>query len=285
MLPTIFRKGINFTLGLGAIAEIRNVLINLGWEIISESGTELTIKSSKDCYVSFFRDDTHLLVRSAASVGTEIDLSPALSLPYTELAINQIWLTANQEAIALTIKNGGDNSYQGIWVGHLKDSDNQGLGYIRDDLTTTYIYKNDVWRVLGSNYTYTFDNFGSFPTTTSDRLTVAATPIRYYDFESDQNSAYKAYEGSLNGATNDPLLDFYCLIAGKSSAIAYGLSDGEGNSPELDYLGVVQFLCTGMASLGGGAIVSTTTAGLVSLPSGAEYMSCGGSRWQGMRIG
>ncbi len=269
---TIFRKGINFTLGLGAIAEIRNVLLNLGWESILESETELTIKSVKGCCVNFVLDD---LVLVHIEVGA--NSSPTLSLPYTELTTNQIWLTANEEAIALTIKNGGDNSYQGIWAGNLQDSDNQGLGYIRDDLSTTYIYKNNVWRVLGSNYTYTFDNFGSFPTTTSDRLTVAATPIRYYDFESDQNSAYKAYEGSLNGATNDPLLDFYCLIAGKSSAIAYGLSDGEGNSPELDYLGVVQFLCVGMASLNGGEVIT--------LPSGVQYLSSGGKQWQGMRIG
>lgn len=279
-LPTIFRKGINFTLGLGAIspgashpviAEIRNTLINLGWQIITQTESGITLKSIKDCYVSFELDDSSNLV-----VGVGVDSSPTLSLPYTELATNQLWLTANGEAIALTVKNGGDNVYQGIWAGHLKESDNQGLGYIRDDLSSTYILKNNAWRVLSNDFTYTFNNFGSFPTTTSDRLTVAATPVRYYDFEDNRNSAYKAYEGALNGATNEPLLDFYSLIAGKSSAIAYGLSDGEGNAPELDYLGVVQFLCVGMASLNGGEIVT--------LPSGAEYMSCGGKRWQGMRI-
>ena len=287
MLPTIFRKEINFTLGINAIAEIRNTLINLGWEIITQTESEITLKSIKDCCVSFVLDDSVLVVDSR--VGDSF--SPTLSLPYTELATNQLWLSANGEAIALTIKKGSDNTYKGLWAGHLKDSrgsqgteetsvhapsDNQGLGYISDDLSSTYILKDNEWRVLSTVFTYSNSEFSSFPTTTSDRLTVAATPVRYYDYESNENSAYKAYEGALNGATGEPLLDFYCLIAGKSSSIAYGLSDGEGNAPELDYLGVVQFLCTGMASLNGGEIVT--------LPSGVKYMSCGGSRWQGMRI-
>ena len=277
MLPTIFRKAINFSLGINAIAEIRNTLLNLDWVIQEETDTEILVKSQKGCYLSIQVDfSTSYVVIKGDVAGDKAKLSSALTLSYTEESLNQLWLTANKEAIALTIKEGANNSYQGLWAGHLKDSDRWGLGYIKDDLNSIYLLKNDGWRILSSSFTYSFDSFSSFPTTTSDRLTVAATPVRYYDFEDNRNSAYKAYEGSVNGATNKPLLDFYALIEGKNSAIAYGTSDGEGNAPTLNYLGVVQFICTGMASLNAGAIVT--------LPSNAEYMSCGGKSWQGMRI-
>ena len=202
--------------------------------------------------------------------------TPALTLSYQEEGLNNIWITANSEALAVTIKNAADSSYQGLWFGFIKDSDLWGLGYIKDDLSSTYILKNNVWRILSASFSNSSDSFSSFPVVTSDRLTTAATPIRYYDYEDERNSGYQATLGAVNGATGKAQLDFYALIEGKSSSIAYGLSDGENNAPLLNYLGVVQFVCTGMASLSPGAIVT--------LPSGAQYISTGADGWQGMRI-
>ncbi len=275
-LPTIFRKGINFSLGINGLAEIRNTLINLDWTIVTEDETKVLVKSPRGCYLRIATNNLTIDFQGDLA-GDEVKLSPALTLSYQEEALNKIWITANSEALAVTIKNAADSSYQGLWFGFLKDSERWGLGYIKNDLNSTYILKNNVWSVLATSFSNSTDSFSSFPVTTSDRLTVAATPIRYYDYEDSRNSAYQAPLGAVNGATLKAQLDFYALIEGKSSAIAYGISDGENNAPLLTYLGVVQFACVGMASLSGGAIVT--------LPSGARYLSCGNVGWQGMRVG
>ena len=290
--PTIFRKGINFSLGINGLAEIRNTLINLDWTIVTEDSTKVLVKSSNGCYLKMESTNNLTISFQGDLAGDETKLSPALTLPYQEEGLNKIWITANSEALAVTIKNAADSSYQGLWFGFLKDSERWGLGYIKDDLGSTYILKNNVWQILSASFSNgaighgeatspslapnSSDSFSSFPTTTSDRLTVAATPIRYYDYEDDRNSAYQAYKGGVNGATGKAQLDFYALIEGKSSSIAYGISDGENNAPLISYLGALQFCCVGMASLSPGAIVT--------LPSGAQYISCGGEGWQGMRI-
>ena len=273
---TIFRKGINFSLGINGLAEIRNTLINLDWTIITEDETKVLVKSLKGCYLRIESTNNLTIDFQGDIAGDEVKLSPALTLSYQEEALNKIWITANSEALAVTIKNAADSSYQGLWFGYLKDSDTWGLGYIKDDLSSTYILKNNAWRVISSSFSTSVDSFSSFPVTTSDRLTTAATPIRYYDYEDNRNSGYQATLGAVNGATGKAQLDFYALIEGKSSSIAYGLFDGENNAPLLNYLGVVQFVCTGMASLSPGAIVT--------LPSGAQYISTGTDGWQGMRI-
>ena len=275
-LSTIFRKGINFSLGINGLAEIRNTLINLDWTIVTEDETKVLVKSPRGCYLRIESTNNLTIDFQGDLAGDEVKLSPALTLSYTEEALNKIWITANSEALAVTIKNAADSSYQGLWFGYLKDSDTWGLGYIKDDLSSTYILKNNAWRVISSSFSTSVDSFSSFPVTTSDRLTTAATPIRYYDYEDNRNSGYQATLGAVNGATGKAQLDFYALIEGKSSSIAYGLSDGENNAPLLNYLGVVQFVCTGMASLSPGAIVT--------LPSGAQYISTGTDGWQGMRI-
>lgn len=272
ILPTIFRKGISFSLGVNAIAEIRNTLLNLNWMLVSESETEVLLRSFKGCEVNLVLDTSSFLVR--VQDGESGNLSPILSVGFEELALNQLWLTANEEAIALTVKNGSDNSYIGLWAGYLQESNYFGLGYIGDDLQT-YIFKDNEWLVLSTGFTYSNYSVGSFPSLTYDRLAVATTPIRYYDFEDDRNSAFEAYKGAVNGATNEPLLDFYPIIEGKGSAIGYGLSDGEGNAPKLGYLGLVQFACVGMQSLAGGTVVT--------IPSGVQYLCCGDD-YQGMRI-
>ena len=275
--PTIFRKGINFSLGINGLAEIRNTLLNLDWTIVTEEETIVLVKSPKGCYLKIESTNNLTISFQGDLAGDETKLSPALTLPYKEEALNKIWITANSEALAVTIKNAADSSYQGLWFGFLKDSERWGLGYIKDDLSSTYILKNKVWRILSFSFSHSSDSFSSFPVTTSDRLTVAATPIRYYDYEDSRNSAYQAPKGAVNGATGKAQLDFYALIEGKSSSIAYGISDGENNAPLISYLGLVQFCCVGMASLSPGAIVT--------LPSGARYLSAGSKGWQGMRIG
>ena len=282
-LPTIFRSesGIVFSLADNLKSEIKTTLLNAQWEIVAENATRLLFKGKHDrtenyCYLRIELDSEQFIVNGDV-VGDESNLSPTLFLSFTESALNRLWISANKGAIALCIFNAGDNSYKGIWLGFLRsDNPRWGLGYLKCDINSNYLLKDNAWRIQSAGFSTNLDSFSSFPTATFDRLTTAATPVQYYDRADPNNSAYKAYNGQVNGATNKPQLDFYGIIEGKSSAISYGLSEGEGNAPKLNYLGTVYFAATGLASLPAGEIVTTTT--------GAKYMSVGGNGWQGMRI-
>ncbi len=290
-LPTIFRSeaGIVFSLADNLNSEIKTTLLNAQWEIIAENATRLLFKgkhalSENCCYLRMELNSNQVIIGGDA-VGDESNLSPTLSLSFTESVLNRLWISANQQAIALCIKDAGDNSYKGIWFGFLRGSNSRwGFGYIKSDINSNYLLTENAWRVQSISFTPNFDSFSSFPSATFDRLTTAATPLQYYDRSDPKNSAYKAYNGQINGATNQPQLDFYGIVEGNKSATseavafgtAYGLSEGEGNAPKLNYLGTVYFAATGLASVGAGEIVTTTT--------GAKYMSVGGNGWQGMRI-
>ncbi len=282
-LPTIFRSesGIVFSLADNLKSEIKTTLLNAEWEIIAENATRILFKGKHDstenyCYFRIEFNSEQVMVGGDA-VGDESNLSPTLSLSFTKSVLNRLWISANQQAIALCIKNAGDNSYKGIWFGFLRsDNPRSGFGYLNSDINSNFLLKNNAWRVQSAGFTTNFDSFCSFPSATFDRLTTAATPVQYYDRPDTSNSAYKAYNGQVNGATNQPQLDFYGIIEGKSSAISYGLTEGEGNAPKLNYLGTVYFAATGLASINAGEIVT--------LPTGAKYLSCGGNGWQGMRI-
>ncbi len=255
-------------------------MLNAQWEGIAEDAVRILFKGKYNennyCYLRIETTLDTLIVRGDIS-GDETNLSPVLTLPFIDQGFNRLWLSANRAALALCIKT-AEGSYKGIWFGYLRsDTPRWGLGYIKSDLDSIYLLRNNEWRTSSYGFSPAMNSLSSFPVTTFDRLTTANTPVQYYDSTDNRNSAYKAYNGQVNGVTSQPQLDFYALVEGKNSAIAYGLSaEGEGNAPKLTYLGTVQFLATGLASLSGGAIVST--------PTGAKYMSTGNEGWQGMRI-
>ena len=281
-LPTIFRSesGEIFSLADNLKSEIRNTLLNAQWEIAAENATRILFKGRYNqenyCYLRVETNLNTLMIQGDIS-GDETDLSPVLTLPFIDQGFNRLWLSANRAALALCIKT-AEGSYKGIWFGYLRsDTPRWGLGYIKSDLDSSYLLKNNEWRTSSYGFSFAMNSLSSFPITTFDRLTTASTPVQYYDSTDNRNSAYKAYNGQVNGVTSQPQLDFYALVEGNNSAIAYGLSaEGEGNAPKLTYLGTVEFLATGLASLSGGEIVTTST--------GAKYMSTGNEGWQGMRI-
>lgn len=281
--PTaIFRKSISFATVDNAIAEIQNTLTSAGWNILSFDNTEITLQAThsngnSNCYFRFAKVGANTIEVQGDLLGDKTKLSP--SLTFSASGTNQLTETANSQAAAISFNNEG-----GFWLGFLRQEGQGegldpvwGLGLIKDGVEETYIAVDGKWVNIAQGYTVDTDQRSSYPVHNSDRLTTASTPIKYYENPDPRNSAYMAHNGQVNGATGQVQLGCFIIISGATSAIAYGIAaQGDQNAPKQSYHGVVEFVCDGMRSLNGGSVKTEAT--------GAQYMSVGGTGWNGMQI-
>ncbi|ELS01209.1 hypothetical protein Xen7305DRAFT_00009110 [Xenococcus sp. PCC 7305] len=283
-VPTIFRDSINFAVTANAIAEIRNTLENAGWTLEVETTEYIlmsaTHSSSEKCYFKFTETSSTQLSIQGDLLGDDTKLSPAIAFTISDSITNQLHESANAQAAAISFNDDG-----GLWLGFLLQ-DGQGadqdpvwgLGLIKDGVQQTYIVVDGAWVSIADSFTVASNSLNSYPVHNSDRLTTAATPVLFYDNATATNSAYKAQNGQINGATLKAQLDFFAILSGLTSKVAYGtLAEGDRNAPKLSYHGIVDLVADGGNSLGAGETATTET--------GAVFRSVGGNGWNLMRSG
>lgn len=283
---TAFRNNISFLVNDNFRAEASAALQAVGWTPISETSTRSLFSCThSDGITKFFlrieADATTGQIKLQGSIDeTESRLSSAYFLPYTEGSSNLSFETINSDSGVICVRNASDLVFQGVWFGFFKSPlARYGIGYTTGNISESETYDTRLarWRKLSEAFTFSYSQVSSFPTNGLDRLTVSATPVRYYDYEgTPTNSAIFAYKGQINPIRNKAELSFYGAVEGDVSTLNYGLvAEGENVAPRVEYLGTIQNLVTGMASVKGGDVVTSD--------SGIQYMSTS-DLGQGMRI-
>ena len=286
-LPAVIRSGIVFVEGDNYRTELSNVITGSGWTKISETNTRSLFEathtdgSSKFYLISRINDDGNQIILRGSFDVEETVLSPELVIPFTPNTSNIIYEAFNSQSGAMCIRDGSTQDFIGVWFGFFKHPiARMGIGFTTNDLFMSYVYDPILqrWRSLNEGFVYDYANFSSFPTIGFDRLTVSEHPARFFDNQqNDQNSARFAYNGRINAYTNNAQLSFFSVFEGYSSLLSYGLlPSGENVGVPFNYLGEIEFLATGLASLTQGTVVTSDT--------GIQYLSTGDKQWQGMRI-
>lgn len=282
-LPTIFRNDISFAVTDNAIAEIRNVLQNIGWTQVTSGDTFILMSAThtntvNKCYFRFTKvSDTQLSIQGDL-LGNGVALSTAIAFTFTT-GTNKIFTSANSQAATISFNESG-----GLWLGFLKDdgvgktadgldqSPVWGLGLIKDGVQETYLVVDGAWINIANSFVISSTSLSSYPMINSDRLTTAATPLSTFSNSVSTNSAFNAQNGQVNGSTGQVELDFYAIVSGLGSQLSYGTTaEGLNNAPKLSYHGVVDLVADGGNSLTGGALTTTAT--------GAQFRSVGGNSW------
>ena len=291
--------GYKFGTSIELIDKLDFELTNAGWTKVGKvAGTSLlmrgnSIANNHNCYVQFTISNYTAVTNGkylnvSGWLAESSNQSTVRSLTFIEstqsmLAINRLWLTADQEAGCLAIF-GSNGDYGGIHFGFLDRIDNTdqwawmvGLiharGYVYGQVAKAK-YDNSIWQTIGPRYTTkycSYDNFAgttqNFPMSTVDFM-VRGKNYYHNTFADASNAFLNPPSGRLNYDGN-PVIDSYYYLEATSNGSGF-------LSQQLYFRGNVKFAYTGTSTL-------KPMQQVIDSKSGYRFLAIGPG-WQAMRI-
>jgi hypothetical protein len=237
-------------------------------------------------------------------------LSNEWRLECTNGSTNRLWLTCNQDHLAMVIQD-FSGSCQSLYAGYLLRLDPSDTYAFVIGIPNTVVYDNStsfngqatnsnffsiqIGRDFSTNSINWFypqlGYFGSLSFNAGGRVSPINGPYFGFGFinrhcvahlpavdsnqTSSSNAARNCLNGNSNGLNNKTVLGEYYFVEGNTTDSSYGTNKGI-LPPELYFRGVVQSVTVGMSHLLDGVQVTNNL--------GQRFISGGGLTYQGIRI-
>lgn len=313
--------GFSFSSATSLLTAIHDTMVTAGCTSLTNTpGSNLielrfnAIDNSNTCAIRFTTSipvvgRIRLSVRMAHTSAFSI-LSDEWRIECTNGSTNRLWLTCNQDHMAMVIQD-FSGSCQSLFAGYLLRLDPSDTFAFVIGIPNTVVYENST----SFNGQSTSSNFFSiqvgkdFSTNSINwfypqngylvaasvnaggrvspnngpyfgfgflnRHCVAHTPALDSTQTSNLNAARNCLNGNANGLNNKTILGEYYFVEGNTTDSSYGINK-RVLPPELYFRGVVQSVAVGMSHLLDGVQVTNNL--------GQRFISGGGLTYQGIRI-